>query len=78
MIPDYIRKNFNTLDRAFKNGDACLMEVLDEAGNARYLICIHQSDKKAKDGKTEELKPFARLFEYTEDDDPYKLFTPPM
>jgi hypothetical protein len=69
MIPQPYRDNFNTLNQAFSDGAACLLECHDRAtGNPVYVICAvnHQSPDY-------ELVPFARLF----DDNPYELLAPP-
>jgi len=75
MIPEGVRKNFETLQRGFKDGNACLLEVYDKRSDKPvYVICCHHSDKNAPDGKTEELVPFAKVFKFDGRDDPYKLY----
>ncbi len=68
MIPQPHRENFNTLNRAFADGAACLLECHDKAtGNPVYVICAVNHD-----GQQFELVPFARLF----DSNPYELLAP--
>jgi hypothetical protein len=70
MIPQPYRDNFNTLDQAFIDGDACLLECTDRAtGRPVYVICA--VNRRNPDY---ELVPFARLF----DDNPYELLVPPV
>ena len=69
MIPQPHRDNFNTLNQAFSDGSACLLECLDRAtGKPAYVICAVNHR-----GSDYELVPFAQLF----DDNPYELLTPP-
>lgn len=75
MIPEYVKKNFETLQKGFKDGHVALFEAYDKrSGKPVYLICCHQSDKNAPDGKTEELVPFAKAFTFAGRDNPYKLY----
>jgi hypothetical protein len=69
MIPKPYRDNFNTLQSAFDEGDACLLECHEQAtGKPAYVICAVN-----RRGTDYELVPFARLF----DDNPYELLSPP-
>jgi hypothetical protein len=69
MIPQPYRDNFDTLNRAFTDGTACLLECHDRAtGRPVYVICAVN-----RPGTDYELVPFARLF----DDNPYEALTPP-
>jgi hypothetical protein len=70
MIPQSHKDNFNTLNRAFTDGAACLLECHDRAtGNPVYVICAVN-----RHGEELELVPFARLF----DDNPYEMLSAPM
>lgn len=69
MIPQPQRDIFNTLNRAFGDGAACLLECYEKAtGQPAYVICAVN-----RHGQQFELMPFARLF----DGNPYELLTPP-
>jgi len=63
------RRNFDTLRRAFANGDVALLECVDPGGNYVAVICAvdytNEEDKYV-------MTPFARLF----DGDPYDAVTP--
>lgn len=79
MIPKYISKNFEVLQKAFDNNAACIMEVKDvKTKKKEYLICIHQHEPNASDGRTEEFIPVARIFKYTKNDIPFELYNPPI
>ena len=79
MIPEYVRKNFETLKKGFDNGNACLFEVFDKrSGKPVYVICCHQHRDDVTDGKTEELVPFGKVFTFAGRDNPYKLYNPRM
>ena len=65
MIPQPYRDNFNTLQQAFSDGAACLLECHERAtGKPVYVLCAVN-----RSGPDYELVPFARLF----DDNPYDL-----
>ncbi len=69
MIPQPYRDNFNTLNEAFTDGAACLLECRERVtGQTVYVICAVN-----RRGPDYEFIPFARLF----DDNPYELLTPP-
>lgn len=63
------KKNFETLQRAFKNGDVCLMECTDaKTGDYRAVICAAY-----REGDEIVTVPFAQLF----DGNPYEMVNPP-
>lgn len=69
MIPQSYRDNFTTLNRAFTNGAACLLECQEKhTGRPVYVICAVN-----RSGPDCELVPFARLF----NNNPYELLVPP-
>lgn len=69
VIPDYARKNFQTLLRAAEAGHLALMECTDAAtGENRYVICAVGRD----DGEYV-FTPFGHLA----DGNPYDLYVPP-
>jgi hypothetical protein len=69
VIPQSHRDNFNTIDQAFSDGNACLLECHERAtGRPVYVICAVN-----RRGSDFECVPFARLF----DDNPHELLTPP-
>ena len=68
-IPDYARKNFQTLQRAAEVGDLALMECRDAAtGETRYVICAVGRDKGQY-----LMTPFGHLA----DGDPFQIYLPP-
>lgn len=69
IVQDH-KKNFETLQRAFKEGHVCLMDCVENStGEHVAVICaVHQ------DGNNYNMTPFARFF----NGDPYKLLTPPI
>jgi hypothetical protein len=70
MIPQPHKDNFNTLQQAFEDGAACLLECHERAtGRPIYVICAVN-----RRGEEFELLPFATLF----NDNPYELLSPPM
>ncbi len=69
MIPHPYRINFDTLNQAFSDGAACLLECNERTtGRPVYVICAVN-----RRGPDYELVPFAQLF----DDNPYELLAPP-
>lgn len=62
-------QNFDTLRRAFENGDAALMECVDGEENYVAVICAVTYDT---DKEEFVLTPFARMF----DGNPYDEVTP--
>jgi hypothetical protein len=70
MIPQPHKDNFNTLNRAFSDGTACLLECHERTtGRPLYVICA-----VSRHGEDFELVPFATLF----NDNPYELLSPPL
>jgi len=69
MIPKYDRENFNTLLRAAKGNNLCLMEATRKSdGKQVSLICaVNVVDEKY------EMVPLAVMV----DDNPYEIFAPP-
>lgn len=72
MLSEHSRSNFETLKRAFEDGNACLLECTDKkSGKAVAVICAIQN---SGDNKLPlELVPFAKMF----DDNPYEEVDPP-
>jgi hypothetical protein len=69
MIPQSYRDNFNSLQQAFGDEAACLLECHERAtGRPVYVICAVN-----RRGPDFELVPFAQLF----DENPYELLSPP-
>jgi hypothetical protein len=69
MIEEGYRGNFESLRRAFANGDVCLAECTDKVtGKTVIVICAVQ-----KVDEEIELVPFAKMF----DGDPYEEVDPP-
>lgn len=68
-IPDWMKHNFDTIQRAFENNDMALVECTTWDGNLAYVICATQG---YPDGSTE-LIPLAKLF----DGNPYDELCPP-
>jgi hypothetical protein len=69
MIQQPHRDNFHTLQQAFSDGAACLLECHERAtGRPVYVLCAVN-----RNGLDYELVPFARLF----DDNPYDLLAAP-
>lgn len=69
-IPDYAKKNFQTLQRAAEAGDLALMECRDAAtGETRYVICAVSRDKGEY-----LMTPFGHLA----DGNPFEMYVPPM
>ena len=69
MIAKGYKANFETLCKAIRHGDVCLMECTDAAtGKPVMVICAVQ-----RDGDSFEMMPFAKLF----DGNPYEELIPP-
>lgn len=65
------KQNFDSLMRAFRNGDVCLMECKRKSdGEVLAVICATTFDE---DG-TMTATPFAAFF----NGDPYEMLSPPM
>lgn len=62
--------NFETLKKAFSNGDVCLMDCIEKETNQHVAVictCIW-------DGQEYKFTPFAKFF----NGNPYELLSPPM
>ena len=69
LLPGY-KANFETLQRAFQNGDVALMECeLAATGEPVAVVC---AANRQDDGSVE-FAPFAMLF----DGNPYEMLNPP-
>lgn len=69
VIPEPYRANFETLQRASRQGDLCLVECRDAAtGQPVFALCAVNYD-----GETVDLAPLARLFA----GNPYEELVPP-
>jgi hypothetical protein len=69
MIPQPHRDNFTTLQLAFRDGAACLLECHERAtGKPVYVICAINTT-----GSDYQMVPFAALF----GDNSYELLAPP-
>jgi hypothetical protein len=69
-IPDYLRRNFDTLLSAAENGDLALMEGTDAAtGQPRYILAAAQREP---DGSVQ-FVPFGHL----SSGNPYEEYLPP-
>lgn len=68
MIPEGHKKNLETIIRAAKNGDLCLMECTTQDGTPVCVLCAHYEEKGEH-----VMTPLAQLF----DSDPYEDLTPP-
>jgi hypothetical protein len=72
-IPDAVKANFHTLEKAFRNGDIALLECRNRAdGKPAYAICavnfIRQSDAEPEI----EMVPCGLMFS----SDPYEMLIP--
>lgn len=68
-IPQSHSKNFETLQRAFRDGAVCLMECTDaKTGDSVMAICAVNFD-----GDEYQMTPFAKMFE----GNPYEQLIPP-
>jgi len=68
-IPDYARRNFQTLLRAADGGNLALMECLDaQTGEKRYVICA-----VGRDCGNYVFTPFGHLA----DGNPFDAYLPP-
>ena len=74
MIPDAVKKNFETMARAFRHGDVALMECTRTGTEfPAVLVCAVQK-KKREDGKMDvTMIPFAEMIL----GNPYQMFEPP-
>jgi len=72
MIPDYMKKNFNTLVRAAKDDNLSLLEcTCATTGEVRYVVTAI-----VYDDETEEyiMTPFGHM----SNENPYEAYTPPI
>lgn len=68
-IPKGYKANFETLKRAFKNGDVALMECTDKVtGKPVYVICT-----VGRENSEYVMSPVAKMF----DGNPYDELNPP-
>lgn len=64
------KENFETLRRAFRAGDVCIMDCIEKStGEHVAVICA-----TVFDGKEYCMTPFARFF----NGNPYEMLIPPM
>lgn len=77
MLNDAHRANFETLERAFSEGDVCLLECVDkDTGKPIPVICAVQPS--GDEAAPIEFVPFAKLFlgnPYEEVDPPQEMDT---
>jgi hypothetical protein len=72
-IPDAIKTNFNTLEKAFMNGDIALLECRDRSnGEPTYAICAINLNQLADREPEMELVPMGLMF----NGDPYEMLIP--
>ena len=72
-IPDPIKTNFHTLEKAFKNGDIALLECRDRNnGEPAYAICAVNLIRQADREPEIEMIPFGLMFS----SDPYETLIP--
>ena len=72
-IPDVIKNNFHTLERAFKNGDIALLECRNRAdGEPAYAICAVNFISRSGAEPEIEMLPFGLMFST----DPYEMLIP--
>jgi hypothetical protein len=72
-IPDPIKTNFHTLEKAFRNGDIALLECRDRnTGAPAYAICATNLLRKANRKPEIEMVPLGLMF----NTDPYEILIP--
>jgi hypothetical protein len=72
-IPDAIKTNFNSLEKAFRNGDIALLECRKRSdGKPAYAICAINLHGQADREPEIEMVPLGMMF----DDDPYEMLIP--
>jgi hypothetical protein len=72
-IPDAIKTNFHTLERAFENGDIALLECRNRTnGEPAYAICAINLSWQAGREPEIEMVPISLMF----NDDPYEMLVP--
>jgi Family of unknown function (DUF6117) len=72
-IPDAIKTNFNSLERAFRNGDIALLECRNRSnGEPAYAICAINLRRQTDSEPEIEMVPFGLMF----NDVPYEMLIP--
>lgn len=72
-IPDAIKTNFNSLKKAFKNGDVALLECrIRSTGESAYAICAINIHRQTDCEPEIEMVPLGLIF----NDDPYEMLIP--
>ncbi len=72
-IPNAIKTNFNSLERAFRNGDIALLECRNRSnGEPAYAICAINLHRRADREPEIEMVSLGLMF----DDDPYETLIP--
>lgn len=72
-IPDAIKANFHTLEKAFRNADIALLECLDRNnGEPAYAICAINLRRQAGREPEIEMVPVGLMF----NGDPYEMLIP--
>jgi hypothetical protein len=72
-IPDPIKTNFHTLEKAFKNGDIALLECRDRnTGEPAYAICAINVRRQVECEPEIEMIPIGLMFK----SDPYEMLIP--
>jgi hypothetical protein len=72
-IPDPIKTNFHTLEKAFRNGDIALLECRNRnGGEPAYAICAVNLIRQADREPEIEMVPFGLMFS----SDPYETLIP--
>jgi Family of unknown function (DUF6117) len=72
-IPNAIRTNFRTLEKAFENGSIALLECRNRnSGEPAYAICAINLRRRADSEPEIEMVPFGLMFK----DDPYEMLVP--
>jgi hypothetical protein len=69
-IPEAIKTNFNSLEKAFRNGDIALLECRKRStGEPAYAICAINLHRRADRELEIEMVPLGLMF----DTDPYEM-----
>ncbi len=72
-IPDPIKTNFHTLEKAFRNGDIALLECRDRNnGEPAYAICAINLLRQTGREPEIEMVPIGSMF----NSDPYEMLIP--
>jgi hypothetical protein len=72
-VPDAIKNNFHTLERAFSNGDIALLECRNSAdGEPAYAICAVNFISQSGAEPEIVMVPFGLMFSH----DPYEMLIP--